>query len=99
MKKHMKAMVVERKVAIESGADGSDLFSSLVKANSLETGENGERGLTEEELIGNVFVFLFAGHGTPAKLRLFCHMPHACMHFRDHRPCPGRDIGVPVSLS
>jgi cytochrome P450 len=41
-----------------AGDDSHTLLNMLVKASA---GENGEQALTEEELMGNAFVFLVAG--------------------------------------
>ncbi|KAK6098222.1 hypothetical protein MT418_002270 [Batrachochytrium dendrobatidis] len=46
--------------------DESNLLVSLAKAARAEDG-----GLTEQELVGNVFVFLFAGHETTASTFMF----------------------------
>ncbi|KAF9450841.1 cytochrome P450 [Macrolepiota fuliginosa MF-IS2] len=44
-----------------------DLFSSLLEANNDEGG-----ALSSEELIGNIFIFLLAGHETTAHTLCFC---------------------------
>ncbi|KAF9818115.1 hypothetical protein IEO21_02957 [Rhodonia placenta] len=60
----MQSLVADKKaeaVTVE-GNDTSpnDLFSRLIQASESE----GKNGLTDKELISNVFIFLFAGHGT-----------------------------------
>ena len=47
----MKEMVRERS---KSYRDYNDLFSNLIEANEAEKGQK----LTDEELIGNIFIFL-----------------------------------------
>jgi len=42
----------------------TDLFTSLVQAN----GQEGKFGLSDDELISNVFGFMFAGHETTAQV-------------------------------
>ncbi|KAF9529863.1 cytochrome P450 [Crepidotus variabilis] len=62
----MKAQVAQRKEQYSlKGADamGHDIFSTLVKANEEE---GGKLKLEDSELVGNVFVILFAGHETTA---------------------------------
>ncbi|KAF9481644.1 cytochrome P450 [Pholiota conissans] len=64
----MEDQVIERKAEMSSlGSDGinlrNDVFSLLVKANEEE---EGKLKLTDEELIGNVYIMLLAGHETTA---------------------------------
>ncbi|KAF9482311.1 cytochrome P450 [Pholiota conissans] len=61
----MKAQVQERKAELSSGSDvpRTDAFSLLVKANE---DEGGKFKLDDEELIGNVYIMLLAGHETTA---------------------------------
>lgn len=67
----MKDQVKERKAEISSrassdrntGTTKTDAFTMLVEANE---DEGGKFKLDDEELIGNVFVMLFAGHDTTA---------------------------------
>ncbi|KAF8903942.1 cytochrome P450 [Gymnopilus junonius] len=62
----MKTQVSERKAEIRSQAESvdnrHDAFTMLVKANE----EEGKFKLDDQELIGNVFIMLFAGHETTA---------------------------------
>ncbi|CAK5274668.1 unnamed protein product [Mycena citricolor] len=60
----MLKQVAERKALIAAGVSNKDAFTLLVKANEEETGS---RVLDDSELIGNVFLFLFAGHETTAR--------------------------------
>ncbi|KAI0916136.1 hypothetical protein AcW1_010008 [Taiwanofungus camphoratus] len=71
--KFMHAQVDQRKVEVrtqlamnEEGSD--DIFSLLVRANEVNALSDQSRKLTlnDEELIGNVFLLLFAGHETTA---------------------------------
>ncbi|KAF8191805.1 cytochrome P450 [Pholiota molesta] len=65
----MQTQVAERKAELSGrGLDGpskigDDAFSLLVKANE---DEGGKFKLDDEEVIGNVFIMLFAGHETTA---------------------------------
>jgi len=67
----MKTQVRERKAVIGSTAPSewkagtiqADAFTMLVKANE---DEGGKLKLDDEELIGNIFIMLFAGHETTA---------------------------------
>ncbi|TFK38021.1 cytochrome P450 [Crucibulum laeve] len=67
----MQEQVIERKADIRSRSSGktaktggaSDAFTMLVEANEEESGKF---QLDDEELIGNVFIMLFAGHETTA---------------------------------
>ncbi|KDR80361.1 hypothetical protein GALMADRAFT_242750 [Galerina marginata CBS 339.88] len=68
----MQSQVAERKAEIHSQTPGDgtrsdegrqDAFTMLVKANE---DEGGKFKLDDQELIGNVFVMLFAGHETTA---------------------------------
>ncbi|KAF4564657.1 alcohol dehydrogenase [Pleurotus pulmonarius] len=66
--KFMRDQVADRKQALhaaesDKGALGRDAFSMLVAANESE---NEKLKLSDQELIGNVFVMLFAGHETTA---------------------------------
>ncbi|OCH86766.1 cytochrome P450 [Obba rivulosa] len=61
----LKSLVTARKAELasetsEPGSSGNDLFTRLVSAAEAE----GKNGLDDDELIGNVFSFMFAGHET-----------------------------------
>ncbi|KAJ8517940.1 hypothetical protein ONZ45_g4933 [Pleurotus djamor] len=62
----MREQVEQRKEALKpdvKGALGCDAFSMLVAANESE---DPKLQLSDQELIGNVFIMLFAGHETTA---------------------------------
>ncbi|KAJ7634855.1 cytochrome P450 [Roridomyces roridus] len=60
----MQDQIVERKAQVASGSEtSSDAFTTLVKANM---NESGKYQLDDQELVGNVFVLMFAGHETTA---------------------------------
>ncbi|RDB29811.1 hypothetical protein Hypma_014185 [Hypsizygus marmoreus] len=63
----MHAQIAERKAEIHDLVGGAtsrtDAFTMLVKANE---DESGKFKLDDQELIGNVFIMLFAGHETTA---------------------------------
>ncbi|KAJ7158345.1 cytochrome P450 [Mycena crocata] len=60
----MQAQVTERKAEVAAGGDmRADAFSTMVKASQ---DESSKYRLDDEELIGNVFLFMFAGHETTA---------------------------------
>ncbi|PVF96184.1 cytochrome P450 [Serendipita vermifera] len=56
--RYMREMMKER---AKSYRDHNDLFSNLMAANAED---NEDLSLTEEEVIGNIFIFLIAGHET-----------------------------------
>lgn len=61
----MHSQVTERKAEIASGSSSiteerNDAFTLLIRANE---DEGGKFQLDDQELIGNVFIMLFAGHG------------------------------------
>ncbi|KAF5318599.1 hypothetical protein D9619_010824 [Psilocybe cf. subviscida] len=67
----MRAQVIQRKQDLASGASnspasaaGKDAFTMLVEASENEG--NAKLRLEDDELIGNVFIMLFAGHETTA---------------------------------
>jgi len=61
--KFMQEQVTERKAEVSAGNTRADAFTMLVKANQDEAGKY---QLDDQELIGNVFLFMFAGHETTA---------------------------------
>jgi cytochrome P450 len=66
---YLREMIEERRKGIDLGEERPDLLSSLVKANNAEIKEKSESGFKEEtmnldELSGNLFMFLVAGHET-----------------------------------
>ena len=73
---HMVEMVNEEKRLItEKRPEGRNIINSLIRASQEEmskssvdpdTGGTGIRGLTEDEIYGNIFVYNFAGHDTMA---------------------------------
>ncbi|TFY70798.1 hypothetical protein EVG20_g2210 [Dentipellis fragilis] len=65
LREYMNKQVAERKVEIRGGAgdERNDVFSLLVKATE---DEGGKLVLDDNELIGNVFGLMFAGHETTA---------------------------------
>ncbi|ESK89420.1 cytochrome p450 [Moniliophthora roreri MCA 2997] len=66
--RYMLEMIANRRNA-EKKEERYDLFSSLLDANDDTT--SGEPPLTERELIGNIFIFLLAGHETTAHTLAF----------------------------
>ena len=69
--KYMNEMFQTKRLQIESGNDkgGLDLLAALIKSSgesdsSLEKGQ--KPGLTDDEILGNAFVFILAGHETTA---------------------------------
>ncbi|KIM26472.1 hypothetical protein M408DRAFT_193558 [Serendipita vermifera MAFF 305830] len=64
---YMREMIEERRQSAAAESDSqADLFTNLINGTSLEEEEKDGDGLTDEELMGNVFIFLFAGHETTA---------------------------------
>ncbi|KAI0279039.1 cytochrome P450 [Russula aff. rugulosa BPL654] len=68
LKQYMLEMVEARRNG-DKVEERYDLFSGLLDAEQDESG-NGA-GLSDDELIGNMFVFLFAGHETTARTLCF----------------------------
>ncbi|KAF8494809.1 cytochrome P450 [Gautieria morchelliformis] len=64
---YMQEMVAERK-ASEGIEDRHDLFSALLDANAKDDMKN---RLSDQEVIGNIFIFLIAGHETSANTLCF----------------------------
>ncbi|KAL5522930.1 hypothetical protein ACEPAF_1197 [Sanghuangporus sanghuang] len=69
LSKYMQEMIDERRNA-EKKPERHDLFSSLLDANMAEA-EGNESRLEDSELIGNIFIFLLAGHETTAHTLCF----------------------------
>jgi len=67
MKQYMLEMVEVRKSAVEE--ERYDLFSGLLDAAQDE--RDGGTALSDDELIGNMFIFLLAGHETTAHTLCF----------------------------
>ena len=69
---HMVEMVEEEKRLIAEGKPGGgNIINSLIRASeemskSASTDGSGFKGLTEDEIYGNIFVYNFAGHDTMA---------------------------------
>ncbi|KAG5648538.1 hypothetical protein DXG03_003149 [Asterophora parasitica] len=62
LEQYMEEMIHERQNSVKKEAR-HDLFSSLLDANDVDSGA---AKLTISELIGNIFIFLVAGHETTA---------------------------------
>jgi cytochrome P450 len=75
-RKHMERMLQEETASVENGEQGSGgIMTSFVRALKVSGSSSGgsmkSRGLTVEELIGNVFLVNFAGHDTTANTFAF----------------------------
>lgn len=70
VEKYMFEMIEARKKA-EFKEQRFDLLSSLLDANEFDDGSAGDIKLADAELIGNIFVFLIAGHETTAHTLCF----------------------------
>ncbi|CZT14325.1 related to cytochrome P450 3A7 [Ramularia collo-cygni] len=72
--KYMQEMYDQKKSEIKYGenGEGMDLLGALVKGAGISKleGQDGEKGskqlLTDEEILGNAFIFILAGHETAA---------------------------------
>ncbi len=67
----MHEMVLKRREDIAAGEEKKDLLTTLVQAAALEQSAANKTGygtkvevMDDEELIGNMFIFLLAGHET-----------------------------------
>jgi len=79
---YMGEMIEERQKSLGQPADDadhnkSDLFHSLLVASEAEAA-SGEPALTPRELMGNIFIFLLAGHETTAHALAFSFGLLAC---------------------
>ncbi|KAF8068992.1 cytochrome P450 [Lyophyllum atratum] len=63
MRKEIEARTTEVRNEEQSADERMDAFTMLVRANEQETGK---LRLDDQEVIGNVFILLFAGHETTA---------------------------------
>ncbi|KAG2128701.1 cytochrome P450 [Suillus clintonianus] len=63
--KYLTEMIHERQGS-QHKEENNDLLSSLLSANDDEKLSEGEIKLTDSEVIGNIFIFLVAGHETTA---------------------------------
>ncbi|KAF7360370.1 hypothetical protein MVEN_00766700 [Mycena venus] len=59
----MQEQVVQRRALVAAGDTRADVFTIMVKSNQ---DESSKYQLDDDELIGNIFAFLFAGHETTA---------------------------------
>ncbi|KAF7793524.1 hypothetical protein EIP86_004638 [Pleurotus ostreatoroseus] len=66
-----RAVAAEEKAEAEAKAARHDLFSSLLDASDDEADGLGGAGLSDRELLGNIFIFLLAGHETTAHTLCF----------------------------
>jgi cytochrome P450 len=53
--------LIDREKGLKNERDRHNLLSNLVR-HSTEQGKDNERILTDEEILGNTFIFLIAGH-------------------------------------
>ena len=79
--KYMKEMFDEKKAQILAGEEGEsmDLMIAMLKGagvraqdSAQKDGKPVEQTLTDEEILGNAFVFILAGHETTANSIHFC---------------------------
>lgn len=70
VKQYMLELIQERRNS-EKRDERYDLFSSLLDANDLNEDGNGNVTLTNDELLGNIFIFMLAGHETTAHTLAF----------------------------
>ncbi|KZT71521.1 cytochrome P450 [Daedalea quercina L-15889] len=68
LERYMTVMIQQRKTA-EKKQERYDLFSSLLDANEDEG--DGQSRLSDSELMGNIFIYLIAGHETTAHTLAF----------------------------
>ncbi|KAI0261646.1 cytochrome P450 [Gloeopeniophorella convolvens] len=69
LEKHMEALIHERRNG-EKVQERHDLFSNLLDASQQEM--DADAKLSDRELMGNIFIFLLAGHETTAHTLCFC---------------------------
>ncbi|KAI0279053.1 cytochrome P450 [Russula aff. rugulosa BPL654] len=95
LKKYMLEMVEARR-DVDKVEERYDLFSGLLDATQDETG--GKAALSDDELMGNMFIFLLAGHETTAHTLCFSFALLAL--YPDEQECLYQHIkGVMSSLN
>jgi cytochrome P450 len=67
----MFEMIQSRKTATTQ-VERHDLFTKLIEANDETYLAPGEEALPDRDLLGNIFIFLLAGHETTAHTLTFC---------------------------
>lgn len=68
-KTYMKEMITRKKTDLQSGQESKeqmDILAQLVKGQLVDLDKKNGTPLTEEELLGNMFVLILAGHETAA---------------------------------
>nr|BAL05138.1 cytochrome P450 [Phanerodontia chrysosporium] len=70
VEQYMLELIQERRDA-EKRDERHDLFSNLLDANDSDENGDGSVKLTDEELLGNIFIFMLAGHETTAHTLAF----------------------------
>jgi hypothetical protein len=73
LQKYMTELIEDRR---QTGVKGQDLFSGLLAASEEENG-----ALSDSDLMGNIFVFMIAGH----EASLLYHSPHLTFIRHFHR--------------
>ena len=100
---YMQEMLNEKKAQIMAGEEGEtmDLMIAMLKgAGVAKDGKQTTQALTNEEILGNAFVFILAGHETTANSIHFC-LTYLAMNIASQRHLQ-RDLdetfqGRPVS--
>jgi cytochrome P450 len=74
-KKYMVEMVEGERMTIKNRAGEKDnLMSALLRASQGEAGAKGRNALSDEEILGNLFIYSFAGHDTTANTLVYAIM-------------------------
>lgn len=74
-KKYMVEMIEEEKATIESREGEKDnLMSALLRSSAAESDGKGRNALSQEEILGNLFIYSFAGHDTTANTLVYAIM-------------------------
>jgi cytochrome P450 len=74
-KKYMVEMVEEERVTIKDRVGEKDnLMSALLRSSQSEGGGKGRNALSDEEILGNLFIYSFAGHDTTANTLVYAIM-------------------------
>lgn len=77
-------MIEQRRVDLSE--ERHDLFTALLKVNEVSTKDEGK--LAEEELLGNIFIFLLAGHEVRSLGGCHIRSLFLTMNYRlPHTPC------------
>ena len=92
-RQYMREVYNDKKAKILAGQESEheDLMTAMLKSadvtahgSAVEDGKKAEQSMTDEEILGNAFVFILAGHETTANSIHFC-LIYLAMHISSQR--------------